>query len=137
MGLGPEEMTPIENDVNPSRTNIGNRKGCSYMEDSTSEVKTEQIAIWRNLLDAFGQLSSAWDTAVEAQRQAPQGQGPGAGTLPDDLVAAFTLAATRGSEALTGIAEMLAAQSSNEEIEATVQAQRAASQHWEAARADS
>ena len=97
------------------------------MTDVSSEPNTEQLTIWRNLLDAFGQLSSAWDTAEQAQQQLADA------TVPEELVAAFAYAAARGAEALSGAADVLAAQNA-EAFDAVAEAQRAAGKAWQDAR---
>ena len=94
------------------------------------EPNTEQITIWRNLLDAFGQLSSAWESAAEAQRDAAAGQGPGTLRLPEELVVAFTHAGARGAEALAGVADVLAMQESSASFGGVADAQRTAHTAW-------
>ncbi|QUH03476.1 hypothetical protein HUO13_24010 [Saccharopolyspora erythraea] len=103
------------------------------MSDVTPEPNTEQITVWRNLLDAFAQLSSAWDTAAEVQEQAAEDQGPGTTRMPAELVTAFFNAGTRGAEALTGVANVLADQP-DVQAEAVADAQRRAHGAWQEAR---
>ncbi len=77
------------------------------MNDHSPEPNTEQITVWRNLLDAFGQLSAAWEAAREAQSAAGAGSGPAESYLPESLVASFARAGQETAETLTGVAEVL------------------------------
>lgn len=71
-------------------------------EDSTQGGEpipnTGQITVWRNLLDAFGQLSAAWAAARDAQREAEAGEGPGSLTMPSDLISSFARTGEGGAE---------------------------------------
>ncbi len=78
------------------------------MTDEENTPNTAQITMWRNLLDAFGQLSAAWAAAHDAQKGAEAGEGPGTLTMPSDLIVAFTRAGEGGAEALSGLATVLA-----------------------------
>lgn len=103
------------------------------MSDVSPEPNVEQVTVWRNLLDALGQLSSAWEGAVDAESGAARGEGPGA-ALPDDLVTAFALAGSRGAVALAGIADALAAQEHGEAFAEVAETQRHAQRAWYSAR---
>lgn len=102
------------------------------MSDASPDPNVEQVTVWRNVLDALGQLSSSWEGAVAAEANADRGQGPG--SLPDDLVTAFLLAGERGAEALEGIAEALATQAPGAAFAEVAEAQRHARQAWNDAR---
>lgn len=75
-----------------------------------SDPNTEQITVWRNLLDAFSQLSAAWEAAEEAQRTAGGGRGPGALRMPESLISSFVRAGEESADALTGVATVLSYQ---------------------------
>lgn len=95
---------------------------------------TVQIVAWRGLLDAFGQLSAAWEAAGQAQRAAEPGAGPGALQMPDKLVSSFALVCRDSAEVLTGIANVLAHQKADpEEFARVLESQRAARDAWEKA----
>jgi hypothetical protein len=99
------------------------------MRDETQSV--EQITLWRNLLDAFGQLSAAWEIAEQAQRTASAGSGPGALHMPREVVHAFTRAGNAGAQALVGLAEVLGNQHGNHDIfSPALDALRSAQRHW-------
>jgi hypothetical protein len=94
------------------------------------EPNIEQLTVWRNLLDALGQLSSAWDAASEPEVQIIGGPGGDVHDLPEDLVTAFAHAGARGAEALAGVARVLAAQRGADEFDAVADVQRRAHQEW-------
>ena len=98
------------------------------------EPNTEQITIWRNLLDSFAQLSAAWQAAEQAQRTAEQGAGPGTLQMPDSLVTSFSRAGSEASDALSGVAAVLSRQTGNDEtFEGVAESQREARDAWVAA----
>lgn len=100
----------------------------------TSAPNTIQIMAWRGLLDAFGQLSAAWEAAGQAQRAAGPGAGPGAMQMPDQLVSSFALVCADTADVLTTIAEVLSHQKAEPEAFAEVaESQRAAREAWERA----
>lgn len=100
----------------------------------TSAPNTIQIMAWRGLLDAFGQLNAAWETAGQAQKAADPGAGPGAIRMPDKLVSSFALACRDTAGVLTTIAEVLSHQQAEPEAFAEVlESQRAARVAWERA----
>jgi hypothetical protein len=99
------------------------------MHENTQSV--EQITLWRNLLDAFGQLSAAWEIAEQAQRTADAGAGPGALHMPREVVLAFTRAGNAGAQALAGLAEVLGNQHGNQKLfSPALDASNTAQQHW-------
>jgi hypothetical protein len=99
------------------------------MYENTQSV--EQITLWRNLLDAFGQLSAAWEIAEQAQRTASAGTGPGALHMPREVVLAFTRAGNAGAQALVGLAEVLGNQHGNQDLFSPVlDGLHTAQQHW-------
>lgn len=96
---------------------------------------TIQIMAWRGLLDAFGQLSAAWEAAGQAQRAADPGAGPGSMQMPDQLVSSFALVCRDTADVLTTIAEVLSHQRAEPEAFAEVVAsQRAAREAWDRAK---
>lgn len=99
---------------------------------STEETpNTAQITVWRNLLDAFGQLSAAWAAARDAQGLAQAGEGPAGMGMPGDLITSFARAGEGGSEALAGLAEVLAHQRrSGTTFDQVVETQAQAHQEW-------
>ena len=100
----------------------------------TSAPNTIQIMAWRGLLDAFGQLSAAWEAAGQAQKAADPGAGPGAMQMPDQLVSAFALACRDTAGMLTTVADVLSHQRAEPQAFAEVlQSQRAAREAWERA----
>jgi hypothetical protein len=75
------------------------------MNDTTPEKSTNQLAVWRDLLDALDQVDEAW------QRTQPTGPDtPITAQLPGNMVGALVKAAERGTRALAGLAGILAAQ---------------------------
>ncbi|GAA4883843.1 hypothetical protein [Saccharopolyspora cebuensis] len=64
----------------------------------------EQLTLWRTVLDALGQLSSAWETVHSSVEQTGEPL-----EVPEEVAAALARAGTRGAEALSGVAEALAA----------------------------
>lgn len=101
------------------------------MNDHTSDPNTEQITIWRNLLDAFGQLRAAWDAAAEAQHEADAGAGPAALKMPEALVLSFSRAGSEVADALAGVAAVLANQSGQSDVFGeTAETQRQARDLW-------
>ncbi|GAA2804751.1 hypothetical protein [Saccharopolyspora taberi] len=93
-------------------------------QDDAADV--EQLTVWRNLIDALGQLSSAWDSASEVE-------STDVGYLPDELVTALAHAGARGAEALTGVARVLADRTGNEEFTFVAEAQQSAQRQWDEA----
>lgn len=65
------------------------------MNDNEQAPTTAQVTVWRNLLDAFGQLNSASESAKDAQAQHNAGDGPASLSLPSDLVTTFARAGER------------------------------------------
>ncbi len=102
--------------------------------DSTTP-NTAQITVWRNLLDAFSQLSASWETARES-RQNASADDPPCGDLPADLVTAFARAGTRASEALTGLADVLSREPDGERFAQVRESQRKAHKDWSAAHSE-
>ncbi len=101
------------------------------MNDQTTDPNTEQITVWRNLLDAFGQLSAAWDAAGKAQQEAESGSGPDALGVPESLVAAFARAGEETADTLVGIASVLSQQEGNTEPFAELaESQRRTRDQW-------
>lgn len=103
------------------------------MTDETTTPNTAQITVWRNLLDAFAQLSAAWEAARESEENAADNAGPGSTELPADLVTAFARAGTRSSAALTGLADVLFQQSEGERFTRVRDCQREAHKEWSSA----
>lgn len=103
------------------------------MTDDPTTPNTAQITVWRNLLDAFAQLSASWDTAREAQQNVSADTGPGGTDLPADLVTSFARAGARASEALTGLADVLSQQPDGERFAQVRNSQRKAHKDWSAA----
>jgi hypothetical protein len=110
------------------------------MSEDSETPNTAQITVWRNLLDAFGQLSAAWAAARDAQRGADEGEGPASLGMPDDLVTSFTRAGQEAAESLSELAAVLARQQDNEAeaaqgatFDEVSEAARTAAQHWAAA----
>lgn len=105
------------------------------MQDYTSDPNVEQITVWRNLLDAFAELTAAWETASRAQEQSEPGEGPGGLAMPRSLVGSFARAGQEGADALAGLATVLAQQGDAQDAFGDVaDAQRAARDQWQAAR---
>jgi hypothetical protein len=101
------------------------------MNPHAPEPNTEQITIWRNLLDAFAQLSAAWEAAAEAQRAAEAGKGPGAIAMPPDLIISFSRASREGADTLAGVAAVLSQQSGKtDQFSEVAELQRAARDAW-------
>lgn len=96
----------------------------------TYEPNVEQLTAWRNLLDAFGQLSAAWDAASESEVKILGEHEGDVRDLPEDLVVAFAHAGVRGTEVLAGVARVLATQQGSEAFEAVADLQRQAHQRW-------
>ncbi|WP_051399893.1 hypothetical protein [Haloechinothrix halophila] len=103
------------------------------MTDDPTTPNTAQITVWRNLLDAFSQLSAAWETARDAQQNESDEAGPGTTDIPADLVTSFARAGTRTSEALTGLAEVLSRQPNGEQFAQVRESQQKAHKDWSAA----
>jgi hypothetical protein len=97
------------------------------MSESVEEPSIEQLTVWRNLLDAFGQLDAAWSVAAHARQQ------PDALHMPDYTVTALTNAGHRGARALHGLAQLLVDHYGSEVFEPAVQACETAEQQWESA----
>ncbi|GAA5123458.1 hypothetical protein [Haloechinothrix salitolerans] len=104
------------------------------MTDDSTTPNTAQITVWRNLLDAFSQLSAAWETARDAQQNVSAKAGPGGGDIPADLVTSFARAGTRTSEALTGLADVLSRQPDGERFAEVRDSQQKAHKAWSSAR---
>lgn len=105
------------------------------MSDQTPEPDVEQLTIWRNVLDALGQLNAAWENAVDSSAQEAQ-DGAGAGSLPrfpDELVVSLANAGAKGARALTGIADALDERSDHDFSE-VVGSQRDVEAKWGSAR---
>lgn len=103
------------------------------MSEQTPEPDIEQLTIWRNVLDALGQLDAAWGNVAASSEDS----GGGAGSLPrfpDGLVLALTNAGMKGSQALAGIAEALNERSGQDFSEVT-EAQADVAARWNAVRA--
>jgi hypothetical protein len=90
------------------------------------EPDVEQLTVWRNLLDALGQLSSAWD-AAEDLADALESEAVG---LPDEMVIALACAGVHGAEALHGVARVLASGPRPHKFAAVADSQRRAQQQW-------
>lgn len=104
------------------------------MTERTPEPNTDQITVWRNLLDAFGQLSAAWEAAGQAQRASEAGSGPGAMQMPESLVNSFARAGEEAADTLTGVATVLSNQQGATRTFAEVaRSQSAARDQWTAA----
>lgn len=103
------------------------------MAQTQPEPNTDQLTMWRNLLDAFGQLSAAWETAADVQKQAGPGHGPGTLHIPEELITAFARAGNRGAEALAGLAEVLNNQHGVYAFDEVASTQEHAAQAWSAA----
>lgn len=104
------------------------------MTDEENTPNTGQITVWRNLLDAFGQLSAAWAAAHDAHFEAEAGQGPGSLTMPSELITSFARAGEGGAEALSGLAQVLAHQrNSGDEFARVEETQRKAYEEWSTA----
>lgn len=103
------------------------------MTDDSTTPNTAQITVWRNLLDAFSQLSAAWETARDAQQNESDEAGPGGGHIPAELVTAFARAGTRTSEALTGLADVLTHQQDGQQFAQVKESQQKAHKDWSAA----
>ncbi len=105
------------------------------MSDPTTDPNIEQITIWRNLLDAFAELSAAWDAAAQAQQDATPGRGPSGLAMPRSLIASFGRAGEQGSDALAGLATVLAQQGEDYAVFGDVaDAERIARDQWHQAR---
>lgn len=76
------------------------------MSERTPDPDVEQLTIWRNVLDALGQLDAAWGSVAASSEDSEGGAGSLA-RFPDGLVLALTHAGMKGSQALAGIAEAL------------------------------
>lgn len=101
------------------------------MAHDTSEPNTAQVTVWRNLLDAYAQLSAAWQAAADAQQTATAGEGPGALDMPESLVTSFARAGGEAAEALTATATVLANQGPEpERFTELAETQRAARDQW-------
>ncbi|GAA3365218.1 hypothetical protein [Saccharopolyspora gregorii] len=100
------------------------------------EPTTEQITAWRNLLDAFAQVSASWDAAVAIDRDAGPDEGP-TSSVPEPLHASFARAAAETSDVLTGIAEALAEHEADGTFAEVARTQRAARDAWSSAHSSS
>lgn len=100
------------------------------MAETAGAANVHQITFWRNLLDAFAQLDSAWTTATEAQQRAAPGAGPGAVGIPPEIVAAFARAGESAARSLAGLAEVLAAQHGDTAFATVADAQHTAHHEW-------
>lgn len=79
------------------------------MENEAETPSTPQITVWRNLLDAFGQLSAAWEAVRDAEAEAVTSLEAEAAMMPGeaDVEVAFARAGEQTSEALAGLAGIL------------------------------
>ncbi len=106
------------------------------MSDLTPQPDTEQVTVWRNLLDACGQLSAAWDEVSASQLPAAgeasrATDGEAVPELPKELVTALTRAGEECAEALAGMAAVLAGQpGSAQRVSDLASSQRQAYQEW-------
>ncbi|MEU6127678.1 hypothetical protein ABZ805_00760 [Saccharopolyspora sp. NPDC047091] len=100
------------------------------------EPTTEQLTAWRNLLDAFAQVSASWDAAVAIDREAGPGEGP-ASSVPEPLHASFARAAAETSDVLAGIADALGDGERAGTFAEVDRAQRAARDAWSSAHSSS
>lgn len=102
------------------------------MSDQTPEPDIEQLTVWRNVLDALGQLNTAWESAVDSS-----GEGEGGGgslpRFPDELVTSLANAGMKGAQALTGIAGALDERSGHDFSE-VVESQAEVEDRWNAVR---
>lgn len=100
------------------------------MSEQTPDPDIEQLTVWRNVLDALGQLDAAWESVAASSED---GEG-GAGSLPrfpEGLVLALTNAGMKGSQALAGIADALNDRSGQDFSEVT-EAQAEVAACWNA-----
>lgn len=102
------------------------------MSDQTPEPDVEQLTIWRNVLDALGQLNAAWENAVDSSAQDDAGAGSLPG-FPEELVVSLANAGAKGARALTGIAGSLDERSDHDFSE-VVESQEDVEGRWENAR---
>ncbi|GAB3680313.1 hypothetical protein [Saccharopolyspora tripterygii] len=102
------------------------------MSDQTPEPDVEQLTIWRNVLDALGQLNAAWENAVDSSAQDDGGAGA-LPSFPDELVVSLANAGVKGARALTGIAGALDERSEHDFSE-VVESQKGVEGRWESSR---
>lgn len=75
------------------------------MDSVIPEKSTNQLVVWRELLDALDQLDLAWQKANPVARGAnPSPQ------LPGNIAVALVTAAERGARAVAGVTDILVAQ---------------------------
>lgn len=104
------------------------------MTQQAGEPNAEQLTIWRNLLDAIGQLQASWDVAVRAQHSAEPGAGPGTVHMPEELIKAFAEYGGTTAAILEGLAQVLAEQPGHSAFSAVPRASKEARRQWQAAR---
>ncbi|MEV4729653.1 hypothetical protein [Saccharopolyspora sp. NPDC049426] len=100
------------------------------MSERTPDPDVEQLTIWRNVLDALGQLDAAWGSVVDAS-EGSDGVASSSSRFPDGLALALTKAGMKGSQALAGIADALN-QRSGEDFSEVAEAQAEADALWSA-----
>lgn len=103
------------------------------MAEQASDPNAEQVTIWRNLLDTFGQLQSAWEIAVRAQQNAGPGEGPGTMHMPEEMIAAFAEAGGKAAAILEGLAQVLSEQPGHRDFGTVAEAGGEARRRWQAA----
>jgi len=89
-----------------------------------SEKSTNQLAVWRDLIDALEQVDTAWKAA----------QPPGTGTssqIPGNVAMALVEASHRATEAVVGVTDILVDQYDNgDTFRDIASALRHALGHW-------
>lgn len=106
------------------------------MSEQRPDPNTVQVTAWRNVLDAFAQLSAAWQAASEAQRASGDEPGPGNSNMPEPLMLSFARAGEETATVLTAIASVLAQQpTAPPEFGEIAEAQRTARARWRAGHA--
>lgn len=96
------------------------------MHGDEPEKSTNQLAVWRELLDALDKLDVAWENA-----QPPEPDTPAASQLPGNIAVALATAVEDGAKAISGMTDILVAQhDSGEAFQQVALALRHAVDQW-------
>ncbi|MEV4643301.1 hypothetical protein [Saccharopolyspora sp. NPDC049357] len=103
------------------------------MSERTPDPDVEQLTIWRNVLDALGQLDAAWGSVVDSSEDS-DGEAGSPPRFPDGLALALTSAGMKGSQVLAGLADALN-ERSGEDFSEVASAQAEVEALWNAVHA--
>lgn len=93
---------------------------------TTPEKSTNQLAVWRDLIDAMHELTATW-----ARTQAPGPHTTATTQLPANVAAALAAALDHATDAIAGATHVLAAQQdSGTPFRTVADALRVASDNW-------